>query len=297
MTWDESRHRRDADGQFTHSTIGAWALKAAGQLGALHGLADTSRSLAAAKRGEHPPGWAAARGRALQLWGVPDRRKGIERTDAQQAELDGLEAAFAHYREHLGLEHDYSAGNTIFKDEEGHKYTEHGAYLGRLVTSEPPASLRRGFTRVGEHPTGFGSVHGSSAQYGTPSTHPWAGGVWINPKNPGTRHAPRYLDDLGHGISEMRPEQHRSEKHKRFLQSDRYENPQHSNENVEHETVWRGKRRPGQLGYGTMQNDKAGEFVVWMKRVKARARVEAAPKTQVRRTPRGTRVEGWMGAR
>ena len=287
--WSEELHPRDGEGQFTHSTIGAWAKAAAEQLGGGARFLTSTRQ--AAMRGDHPAGHAAAKARLEHLWNIADG-KGAERTDAEQAELEEIERAFDTYRFKLGLKHETT---TLHTDESGAKWTQYGEHLGH-ITNDPPLSMQRGFTRVGDAPGLEGRVGGADPRYYRPSTHPAAGGVWINPASPGTRHAPNYLNDMGHGISEMRPKESRSQRHKEGMQSRRYEGNYGTNENVEHETVWRGRRTPGRMGYDLPNRDgNVSEFIAVMKRVRARNRLEAPPRQPKRRTPRGTRVDTWMG--
>lgn len=291
MNWDEGKHPRDAEGQFTHSTIGAWANAAAARLN--RGVGEFSRmTQETARSGNHPAGHAAAKARLRHLWDIPDRSRGIERTDAEQAELEELESAFETYRFKLGLGRDPHSAS-LHVDQGGKKWSEYGEFIGN-VTDEPPRSLQRGFTRVGDAPDGEGKVGGADPRYYTPSRHPAAGGLWIDPARPGTRHAPRYLNDMGDPMTELLPPKSRSEEHKDELRGRRWFGNFGNDGIVEHVRTRGGK----QIGVGRMGYDSEGtsaEFLAAMKRKKARTRQERAGVVeQRRRTPRGTVVEGWM---
>lgn len=294
MTWNEEDHPRDREGQFTHASVGSWARQAAAQL-----------SVAAKRRGEaRPPGHAAAAERSQQLWAVTSSKsrggQGRDRTDAEQAELDQLEQAFEAYRNMLGLRRSKHFGNTTYADDLQQLYDEYGQRIeGRDVrhVDAPPIALARGYTRVGDHPRGVGRVGGDDDGVFTPSTHPQAGGLWVDPAMPGTRHAPRYLNDVGHLVSEVQPDRSRASRFKSDRQFRRatgmYGSPDELNYREARSTQPR-VRLTDRLGYGMAEAEGGAAFVAHMKRVQPRVRQEAA-REPVRRTPRGTQVEGWMG--
>lgn len=300
--WNEEQHPRNVDGEFTHASIGAWAKAAAEQLG------DLARRRSGQQ--QHPPGWVAAAVAHEELWAVPSDL-GRDRTDAEQQELEGLEKAFDTYRQHLGLQPRGLSG-LLYQDGSGGTYTEHGEYLGHNLSQDPPPALRMGFQRVGEHPTGFGSAWGSAEDYGSRSTHPQAGGLWIDPARPGTRHDPIYLNDLGHGVSDLRKGMHPSVRRKLDIAERRRGGDRiyaasrtvgHDGSDVQY-YVHSGlsprglmNEREGTFGYGARGEaaaEHAGVFVAAMKRAKRRASVEGSARRAKRRTPRGTVVEGWM---
>lgn len=284
--WNEKLHPRDREGQFTRSAVDAWVGRVS---------VDIAR-----RRSEPPPaGHAEAARRALELWKVPGLPGRTERTDAEQDELNALEEAFDTYRNHLGLQHD---SGVMYHDGQGGKYNEYGEYLGRNVSDDRPLAARLGYRRVGEHPRGAGRANGEHI-YWTPSTHPEAGGLWINPARPGSRHEPNYLNDMGHGIGELRKPKSRSQREKgRVLGLRRGEyrlSPDDAD--VGYRRAGAGRDwEPGRFGYGTRSDvhddegpKRANAFVGAMKRMRARGRQENV-RTPQRRTPRGTQVEGWM---
>lgn len=294
MTWNEEDHPRDREGQFTHASVGSWAKQAAARL-----------SVAAKRRGEaRPPGHAAAAERSQQLWAVTSSKsrggQGRDRTDAEQAELDQLEQAFEAYRDMLGLRRSQHFGADTYADDQRHLYDEYGQRIeGRDVetTSRAPLALQRGYARVGDHPRGVGRAGGDDDGVVTPSTHPQAGGLWIDPANPGTRHAPRYLNDLGQQVSELRPDQSRASRFKSGRQFQRATGMYGSPEGLGYREVrsTQPRVRVGRrLGYGMAEAEGGAAFIAHMKRMQPRVRQETA-RQPVRRTPRGTQVEGWMG--
>lgn len=307
MTWNEDLHPRRSDGEFSRKGVGSWVEKVAKEWGE-HFDQDTSLTESRDYDG-HPAGHEAAKARLEHLWKVPDRKRGTERTDAEQAELEGLEDAFSAYRDELGLSpRDDDSGLRLYRDKEGNTYNEYGEWLADgPVTDEAPDALKRGYTRVGEHPTGAGKVGGEDS-YITPSLHPLAGGLWIDPKRPGTRHAPSYRNDMGHGVSELRPKMQPSYARKDRLQGARrgeYRGRPRGTEGawfyrqpVAEEGNRRGRYREGGFGYGARDEgggQQAAVFVARMKRRQPRARQETG-REAVRRTPRGTKIENWMQA-
>lgn len=324
MNWREEQHPRNGHGEFTHASIGAWVEKAAEQLRRQTGGSPGHHNPAgvAAGRGERPPGWQAAAARHHELWSTPDPvdkgGQGRERTDAEHDEAVALDDAFAEYRRQVGLRknpNDHGMEHT-FIDDGGRLHDEYGMRRpAASFNSRQPAARTLGYTRVGEHPTGAGTVDGGDT-YWTPSTHPDAGGLWINPKDPGTRHEPNYRNDAGHGISGLRKDPSPSRRRKEAITGRRRgEDRMHAASvkagehggDVEH-YVYRGApgglmtERSGTFGYGARGEDSsehAGVFVAAMKRAKKRARTEGSARRGQRRTPmttRGTVVEDWMGA-
>lgn len=294
--WNEKLHPRDGEGQFTRAGVDAWVGRVS---------VDIAR-----RRSEPPPaGHAEAARRALELWKVPGLPGRTERTDAEQDELNALEGAFDTYRNHLGLQHD---SGVMYHDGQGGKYNEYGEYLGRNVSDDRPLAARLGYRRVGEHPQGAGRINGEHI-YWSPSTHPDAGGLWINPARPGSRHEPNYLNDMGHGISELRKPKSRSQREKEHVLGFRRGEYRTSPDDAER--VYRRVRpatsagrtvmirrdwEEGRFGYGARADlhddeglQRANVFVAAMKRVQARGRQENA-RAPKRRTLRGTQVEGWM---
>lgn len=300
MTWDESRHRRDELGQFTEMGVSGWVRKVADRMGRADRVV-TMRQ--AADRGELPPGHGAASLRAQHLRGVPGSvsrgGQGRDRTDAEQAELDQLEQAFDAYRQQLGLRTSRFSGSTTYADESGQLYNEYGERIKGFdvqTTDVAPTAHRRGFTRVGDHPEGFGRVGGENRGVVVASTHPTAGGLWIDPADPGTRHAPRYLDDLGHRVSQLQPDLSRSLRRKtdqRINKIGTYGNPAALDRREVRSTQPRVRVTYDRLGYGMAEAEGGAVFVAHMKRVQPRVRQETA-REAVRRTPRGTTVDSWM---
>ena len=161
----------------------------------------------------------------------------------------------------------------------------------RVASAMPPVSLTKGYRRVGDHPRGVGKVGGEDADLWTPSSHPLAGGLWIDPARPGTRHEPRYLNDAGVRVAGVTPPKHRTQLRQESLKAKRREGAYGSPEELDHrEARRRGQVVGARLGYS---DDTPEAFVAHMKRMQPRARQEQ-PKAKVRRTPRGTRVSGWM---
>lgn len=152
--------------------------------------------------------------------------------------------------------------------------------------SGEPEAKRRGFVRVGDHPTRMGAVGGQESYFGT-STHPDAGGVWIDPARPGTRVAPRFVNDFGSPIAALKPAKSRSQQRQEDISSRRREDWSSVPEGQER----RGGDDGGKIGRRLEGAPEA--FVKDMRRAQARSRAESG-RTPVRRTPRGTLVEGWM---
>lgn len=299
--WNEAAHHRDGQGQFTRTGVGRWAKKVAEQWGDSFGR---DSSLIHSQEEGHPAGHADAAARLEHLWDVPDRKRGIERTDAEQAELEGLEDAFGAYRDELGLTHSDRDEWNIYRDRDGVAYDQYGTFLAaRGESVNRPESMRQGFKRVGDHPQGRGSINGvDQGSRNALSGHPSAGGVWLDPKRPGTRHKPRLLDDFGHLVSDMQPKPRPSEMRKDAIterrRGDLRGRPAEGEAFFSTGFKDTGYIRQGAFGYAARDaggSEASAVFVARMKRIQPRARQETA-REAVRRTPRGTRIENWMQA-
>lgn len=305
MTWNEHDHPRRADGEFTRAAVGSWVEKISKEWGK-HFDRDTPLQESRDYDG-HPAGHEAARNRLEHLWSIPDRGRGIERTDAEQDELEGLEDAFSAYRDELGLTEARDDGFMIFKDRNGARYSQYGEFLhDGPITDERPPSGAWGYERVGDHPGHKGRVGGAKSPRGRSSIHPEAGGLWINRKNPGSKHRPRYLDDFGTPVTGLQPKTHPSEARKDNMIERRRGDLRGRPENESDPKLTR--RTPGRarrefygetFGYGmrtdTNDREEATVFTARMKRIQPRVRQETA-RQPVRRTPRGTKIENWMSA-
>lgn len=160
-------------------------------------------------------------------------------------------------------------------------------------TTEPahsrrPISGQRGYIRVGDRPDREGAADGIRSGTMSPSTHPEAGGVWIDPARPGTNHAPRFLNDFGASIGSLRPAPSRSERHRDERADRRREDWSGAPAGVD-------RLSPADGGKIGRRLEGAPEAAVKeMRRAQARARMEGSAREARRRTPRGTRVENWM---
>lgn len=154
--------------------------------------------------------------------------------------------------------------------------------------SGPPEAARRGYVRVGDHPTRMGAVGGEESYFGS-STHPDAGGVWIDPARPGTERAPIFRNDFGSPIGALRPPKSRSQQRQEDIQSRRSDDWS----GVPADRERQGRDEGGKIGRRLEGAPAAA--VKEMRRARARARVEGSHRVPVRRTPRGTRVDSWMG--
>lgn len=177
------------------------------------------------------------------------------------------------------------------------------AYAARNVTP-PPAKLK-GLIRVGDHPEGYGKL-GAVDPKRDPlpqSSHPEAGGVWIDPRETSVGRRRYYNDSGWMPVSGYRPKA-RSRKHKDRLQDERRGDYRGRPDETDLRWEARDARTldpyagaTGGFGYGARSemahSGPAEAFVAHMKRVQPRTRQEAA-REAVRRTPRGTRVSGWM---
>lgn len=157
---------------------------------------------------------------------------------------------------------------------------------GRAGSGQPYAK-QLGYVRVGEHPTRMGAVGGQESYFGS-TTHPDAGGVWVDPARPGTERAPIFRNDYGSPISALRPPDARSKLHKRDRADPRREDYAGTPQDRER----RGQDEGGKIGRRLEGAPEAA--VKEMRRAQARARVEGSHRVPVRRTPRGTQVESWM---
>lgn len=156
----------------------------------------------------------------------------------------------------------------------------------RAGTGQPYAR-QLGYVRVGEHPTRMGAVGGQESYFGT-STHPEAGGVWVDPARPGTERAPIFRNDYGSPIGLLRPPDARSKTFKRDRADRRREDYTATPDDRE-------RRDRGDGGKIGRRLEGAPEAAVKeMRRAQRRARIEGSARTPVRRTPRGTQVDTWM---
>ncbi len=156
---------------------------------------------------------------------------------------------------------------------------------GRLSTSAPPRAAQLGYIRVGDHPERMGVAGGAESYFGT-STHPDAGGVWVDPARPGTQAAPIFRNDYGSVVGQLVAPKSRSERHKTGVRR---------REDWTHTPDDRERRAPEDGGkIGRRLEGAPAAAVKEMRRAQARARVEGSSRTPKRRTPRGTQVEGWM---
>lgn len=152
----------------------------------------------------------------------------------------------------------------------------------------PPHAAVLGYRRVGDHPTGAGRLHDSGGTMPM-SSHPDAGGLWIDPNRPGTVHAPAYRNDMGWLVSGLQPKVHRTTERKQALQIQRREGMYGSPEGLDRRELQRGGEVIGErLGY-----EGSPEFRTFVKRAKART-LQETQRQPKRRTPRGTAVENWM---
>ena len=155
-----------------------------------------------------------------------------------------------------------------------------GAYkpVTRGGTAQPNAK-RLGYVRVGDHPTRRGAVGGEDSVYFGASSHPDAGGVWIDPKRPGTARAPTFRNDYGSGMPDLIPPKSRSQERGEDIGARRRE----------------GREQRAVGGMVGRRLEGAPEAAVKeMRRAQARTRAETG-RVAKRRTPRGTVIEGWMG--
>lgn len=161
----------------------------------------------------------------------------------------------------------------------------------RPDTSRPlnmvPYAEQLGYVRVGEHPDRMGLPGGAESYFGT-STHPDAGGVWINPARPGTQVAPRFLNDYGSPMSQLITRASRTER-------DKWDRAEGRRADLSHTPEGRDRRTPEEGGKIGRRLEGAPQAAVKeLRRAQARARVEGSSRTPKRRTPRGTRVDSWM---
>jgi hypothetical protein len=305
MSWREELHPRNASGEFTHSSVGSWARKAADELGDMHARAFGAHLRSQHDQGVLPPGHAAAQDRLKGLFHLQPG----EMSSAQRMERYDLEDAFKAYRGHLGLQPS-AVHKGLHEDEEGNlhdmfgNHVAHTSDLRYAVGNRVPEAFTRGYRRVGDHPDAVGAPGGNSPGAFQQSSHPLAGGLWVDPANPGTRARPRYLNDMGVPTAAARRPRSASEQRREQLQARR--RGELRGRPAETDLQWVARDvatadtyagRTGSFGYGARgeeaQAGAAEAFVAHMKRAQPRARQEAA-RQAARRTPRGTRVSGWM---
>lgn len=165
------------------------------------------------------------------------------------------------------------------------------------VSFRPPHALVMGYRRVGDHPTGAGREHDGGGSMPM-SAHPEAGGLWIDPNRPGTRHAPAYRNDMGWLVSGLKPKPSRSSRVRGAVKERRSGELRGRPEGAGLSFTSRSDRVGGEsFGYGARGEGAtpgaAGAFVAAMKRAQPRARQEMVRQPK-RRTPRGTVIENWM---
>lgn len=174
-----------------------------------------------------------------------------------------------------------------------------------ITPDRPPHALVMGYRRVGDHPTGAGREHDHGGTMPV-SSHPDAGGLWIDPNRPGPKHAPAYRNDMGWLVGDLTPKRSRSSSRKEELREQRRGGLRGRPDEVELSTTQGTSKRFGGRGYterqgsfgygarGDMSADgPAQAFVGAMKRAQSRARQETGRQAK-RRTPRGTVIENWM---
>jgi hypothetical protein len=149
-----------------------------------------------------------------------------------------------------------------------------------------PEAMRKGFVRVGDHPTRMGAVGGEESYFGS-STHPAAGGVWVDPARPGTSRAPIFRNDFGSAITSLRPAKSRSQQRGEDVNARRREDWSKVPDDRERRLAEEG----GKIGRRLEGAPEAA--VKEMRRAQRRTRAETG-RVAKRRTPRGTLVEGWM---
>lgn len=154
-------------------------------------------------------------------------------------------------------------------------------------SSSAPYAKQLGYVRVGDHPNRAGAVGGEETYFGV-SSHPEAGGIWVDPARPGTQVAPSFRNDFGSPMSQLSPVPSRSEEHKRDRSDRRRYDYTHTPDDRE--------RLPSEHGgkIGRRLEDAPEAAVKEMRRAQRRARTEGHARTPVRRTPRGTQVDDWM---
>lgn len=243
--WNEALHRRDELGRFTETTMEAWAAKVAEQMAGARRHPDPVAAFAA---GDRPPGFQEARERHRELnQAYLDR----ELSGEELRELKALDAAFDKLREMAGRPY-------------GQRFDVYGEARARNVE---PAASRLGYRRVGDHPERLGAADGPGNAYIPRSSHPLAGGLWIDPDHPGTRHAPAYRNDAGHFVGALQPLKHRTVRRKEAVQSRRTEDWTHTPGDKERVPASDG----GKIGY---REGQSAAFVLYMKRQRARSRAE-----------------------
>lgn len=163
-----------------------------------------------------------------------------------------------------------------------------GGPIAQRGTHMQPEARRKGFVRVGDHPTRQGAVGGTDPGYYTASTHPDAGGVWVDPARPGTDRAPAFRNDFGSLITDLTPPKARSQGRKEMMQSRRREDWTHTPDDRERVPASEGGK------IGRRLEGAPAAAVKELRRAQRRARIEGSARQPVRRTPRGTQVDTWM---
>jgi hypothetical protein len=165
----------------------------------------------------------------------------------------------------------------------------------RYATSNTPVAKRRGFIRVADHPLGEGVPDRSTGPFartfGT-STHPEAGGLWIDPNNPGTRHAPLFRNDFGAPVSDLRPPRSRTESRRLYGRPMAAFPRTKEGDSVEVVTRRRGVERRGPLGSRGNPEDFAMPYIspqTWKRIMQAKGKVKQR-RTWIEKL--GARMEG-----
>lgn len=154
-------------------------------------------------------------------------------------------------------------------------------------TSAAPYAKQLGYVRVGDHPDRMGLPGGAESYFGT-STHPDAGGVWVDPARPGTQVAPVFRNDHGSAMSQLTKLKSRTERRKADLRSRRREDWSKVPDGRERLLAEHG----GKIGRRLEGAPEAA--IKELRRAQARARREGSYREPKRRTPRGTQVDSWM---
>jgi hypothetical protein len=188
-----ARFEKWANRKVTRDELGRFSETAAGHAARL--LADAAvpgRSVSRMYRqGARPEGFEHLVGRWLYLGNIPASSVkgglGRERTDEEQDEQEQIESALNTFHDAIGLR-----GQKYPEDYRRQFPDSHDVYdpRGNVIESkdpDAPIAAQRGFKRVADLPKGH--------HYTTRSTHPLANGIWIDPKNPGTKRQPNYVSD------------------------------------------------------------------------------------------------------
>lgn len=143
------------------------------------------------REGARPEDFEDLTGRARYLANIPGSSRegglGRPRTDEEHGEMELIEAAVGRYYDSIGLRGQQHPQDYRRKFADSHDiYNPYGEVI---ETRDPdaPIAAQRGFKRIADLPKGH--------HYTTRSTHPLANGIWINPRDPGTKRQPNYVSD------------------------------------------------------------------------------------------------------